>query len=103
MVFGWLKNASINQQKNNIKNDLLKLINIVNISDNYFIKTGMLDNDIIKKVHSAQSNLLFSIVGPLELEDIKKEFFDPILNNENCSNGLRMSIINVYDTAISER
>lgn len=97
-MFKWLKKKSIENQKRNIEFGLKNLIEIAHIADKEIAKAGSANEELTEKVVGKQKSLLTDMIGPLSKNEIKKEFFDPILNSSEYSNGVKMAVEHVLNS-----
>ena len=79
-------NLSIKLQKDNTRRTLDRLVNAMKVSEEYMKNSGgkMLLKDQ-EKVTEIQKQLLWDMVGPATKAELKRELFDPLINNKSNS------------------
>ena len=79
-------NLSIKLQKDNTRRTLDRLLNAMKVSEEYMKNSGgkMLLKDQ-EKVTEIQKQLLWDMVGPATKAELKRELFDPLINNKSNS------------------
>ena len=79
-------NLSVKLQKNNTRRTLERLLNAMKVSEEYMKKSGgkMLLKDQ-EKVTKIQKQLLLDMVGPATKAELKRELFDPLINDKTNS------------------
>jgi hypothetical protein len=79
-------NLSIKLQKNNTRRTLERLLKAMKVSEEYMKKSSgkMLLKDQ-KKVTEIQKQLLWDMVGPATKAELKRELFDPLINDKTNS------------------
>ena len=79
-------NLSIKLQKDNTRRTLDRLVNAMKVSEEYTKNSGgkMLLKDQ-EKVTEIQKQLLWDMVGPATKAELKRELFDPLINNKSNS------------------
>ena len=93
-------NLSIKLQKDNTRRTLDRLVNAMKVSEEYMKNSGgkMLLKDQ-EKVTEIQKQLLWDMVGPATKAELKRELFDPLIedkaNSKLIKDGLR-HVLNNY-------
>ena len=79
-------NLSIKLQKDNTRRTLERLLNAMKEGEEYMKSSGgkMLLKDQ-QKVTKIQKQLLLDMIGPATKAELKRELFDPIINNKSNS------------------
>ena len=79
-------NLSVKLQKNNTRRTLERLLKAMKVSEEFMKKSGgkMLLKDQ-EKVTEIQKQLLWDMVGPATKAELKRELFDPLINNKSNS------------------
>ena len=79
-------NLSVKLQKNNTRRTLERLLKAMKVSEEYMKKSGgkMLLKDQ-EKVTEIQKQLLWDMVGPATKAELKRELFDPLINDKTNS------------------
>ena len=79
-------NLSIKLQKDNTRRTLDRLVNAMKVSEEYMKNSGgkMLLKDQ-EKVTEIQKQLLWDMVGPATNAELKRELFDPLINDKTNS------------------
>tara|TARA_B100001057_G_scaffold295420_1_gene295517 strand:+ start:104 stop:526 length:423 start_codon:yes stop_codon:yes gene_type:complete len=79
-------NLSVKLQKDNTRRTLDRLLNAMIEGEEYMKSTGgkMLLKDQ-EKVTKIQKQLLLDMIGPATKAELKRELFDPIINNKSNS------------------
>ena len=79
-------NLSVKLQKNNTRRTLERLLNAMKVSEEYMKNSGgkMLLKDQ-EKVTEIQKQLLWDMVGPATKAELKRELFDPLINDKTNS------------------
>ena len=79
-------NLSVKLQKDNTRRTLDRLVNAMKVSEEYMKNSGgkMLLKDQ-EKVTEIQKQLLWDMVGPATKAELKRELFDPLINNKSNS------------------
>jgi hypothetical protein len=79
-------NLSIKLQKDNIRRTLERLLNAMKEGEEYMKSSGgkMLLKDQ-ERVTKIQKQLITDMIGPATKAELKKELFDPMLNDESNS------------------
>ena len=92
-------NLSIKLQKNNTRGTLERLLNAMKVSEEYMKNSGgkMLLKDQ-EKVTEIQKQLLWDMVGPATKAELKRELFDPLIedkaNSKLIKDGLKHVLSN---------
>lgn len=90
------KNTSANLQKGNVGRTLKRLVDAMEkgaeLKKNN--KGKLLQSDL-DKVTKIQKELLWDMTGPLSKSELKKEFFDPYLNNKSLSKDTKIGLNHV--------
>ena len=93
-------NLSIKLQKDNTRRTLDRLVNAMKVSEEYMKNSGgkMLLKDQ-EKVTEIQKQLLWDMVGPATKAELKRELFDPLIedkaNSKLIKDGLK-HVLNNY-------
>jgi len=93
-------NLSVKLQKNNTRGTLERLLNAMKVSEEYMKNSGgkMLLKDQ-EKVTEIQKQLLWDMVGPATKAELKRELFDPLIedkaNSKLIKDGLK-HVLNNY-------
>ena len=93
-------NLSVKLQKNNTRRTLERLLNAMKVSEEYMKNSGgkMLLKDQ-EKVTEIQKQLLWDMVGPATKAELKRELFDPLIedkaNSKLIKDGLK-HVLNNY-------
>ena len=93
-------NLSIKLQKDNTRRTLDRLVNAMKVSEEYMKNSGgkMLLKDQ-EKVTEIQKQLLWDMVGPATKTELKRELFDPLIedkaNSKLIKDGLK-HVLNNY-------
>ena len=93
-------NLSIKLQKDNTRRTLDRLVNTMKVSEEYMKNSGgkMLLKDQ-EKVTEIQKQLLWDMVGPATKAELKRELFDPLIedkaNSKLIKDGLK-HVLNNY-------
>lgn len=98
-MFGWLTKASANAQRKNISRTLSLLVTAASAADRRIAQTGATNQQDVAQITSLQRSLLGDLVGPIPLADLRNEFLDPILRDSGTSEGVKMAVRHVFDTA----
>ena len=79
-------NLSVKLQKNNTRRTLERLLKAMKVSEEHMKKSGgkMLLKDQ-EKVTEIQKQLLWDMVGPATKAELKRELFDPLINDKTNS------------------
>ena len=79
-------NLSVKLQKDNTRRTLERLVNAMKEGEDYMKSSGgkMLLKDQ-KRVTKIQKQLLLDMIGPATKADLKRELFDPLINDNNNS------------------
>ena len=79
-------NLSVKLQKDNTRRTLERLLNAMKEGEDYMKSSGgkMLLKDQ-KRVTKIQKQLLLDMIGPATKADLKRELFDPLINDNNNS------------------
>ena len=79
-------NLSAKLQKDNTRRTLERLLNAMKEGEDYMKSSGgkMLLKDQ-KRVTKIQKQLLLDMIGPATKADLKRELFDPLINDNNNS------------------
>jgi len=94
----WFKNKSIETSSKNIQECLENLVVVANEAYcNNLQHAGKTDPSDIRKVQNAKDQLIIQLCGPIPLEEVKKNFINPILNSNNLTEGARMAINHAFD------
>jgi len=96
-MFGWLQKKGKEKQIKNIQEDLISLIDISNQADAYIKENGCTSQYFIENVVKAQEQLLFSFLGPLEIQEIE-ELVSEINKRSFISEGAEKAINHVIET-----
>ena len=92
-------NLSIKLQKDNTRRTLDRLVNAMKVSEEYMKNSGgkMLLKDQ-EKVTEIQKQLLWDMVGPATKAELKRELFDPLIedkaNSKLIKDGLKHVLTN---------
>ena len=92
-------NLSIKLQKDNTRRTLDRLVNAMKVSEEYMKNSGgkMLLKDQ-EKVTEIQKQLLWDMVGPATKAELKRELFDPLIedkaNSKLIKDGLKHVLSN---------
>ena len=92
-------NLSIKLQKDNTRRTLDRLVNAMKVSEEYMKNSGgkMLLKDQ-EKVTEIQKQLLWDMVGPATKTELKRELFDPLIedkaNSKLIKDGLKHVLSN---------
>ena len=92
-------NLSVKLQKNNTRRTLERLLNAMKVSEEYMKNSGgkMLLKDQ-EKVTEIQKQLLWDMVGPATKTELKRELFDPLIedkaNSKLIKDGLKHVLSN---------
>jgi len=92
-------NLSVKLQKNNTRGTLERLLNAMKVSEEYMKNSGgkMLLKDQ-EKVTEIQKQLLWDMVGPATKAELKRELFDPLIedkaNSKLIKDGLKHVLSN---------
>ena len=92
-------NLSVKLQKNNTRRTLERLLNAMKVSEEYMKNSGgkMLLKDQ-EKVTEIQKQLLWDMVGPATKAELKRELFDPLIedkaNSKLIKDGLKHVLSN---------
>lgn len=98
----WLKNISRKQSQKNITRIVAQLIDAANEADAIIQVTASLPPEHKKRVTTLQKSLLFELNGPLPLAQVREEILEPALAASNASDGTRMAVDHVYNTALAQ-
>ncbi len=79
-------NLSVKLQKDNTRRTLERLLNAMKEGEDYMKSSGgkMLLKDQ-KRVTKIQKQLLLDMIGPATKAELKRELFDPLINDNNNS------------------
>jgi hypothetical protein len=96
----WLKKASEGAQRGNVRRTVSRLVEAANGVDRNLVASGgvPLASDTAQIV-SIQKQLLTDMVGPLSPGQLRAEFLDPLEGDPTVSDGARMAVRHVFDTA----
>ena len=98
-MFKWLKKASEGAQRGNVERTLSRLVNAANDCDSTLVASGSLPAAETARVVSIQKQLLGDMSGPLSIDQLRAEFLDPLDGDPTVSEGARMAVRHVFDTA----
>lgn len=98
-MFKWLKNASEKAQRNNVRRTLSRLIDTVGRCDAILVAGGALSPNQKAKVVSLQQQLLLDLTGLVPLQQLRAEFLEPLEQDPEVSEGVRMAVRHVFDSA----
>ena len=96
----WLMNASKGAQRGNVRRTVSRLVQAANGVDRRLAASGgvPLASDTAQIV-SIQKELLKDMIGHLSIEELRTEFLDPLDHDPAVSEGARMAVRHVFDTA----
>jgi len=98
-MFKWLKEKSRQKSAKNIEEILIQLINVAAEADQRIIASGGATNaDDMAAVKNLQQQLYFELNGPLELDEVRAAFIDPIVSSEELSEGTKLAVTHIFDT-----
>lgn len=104
MVLSWLKNKSVAKQRANVERDLSALIELAEDAEKVIQRTGHpLQGRAAARITEAQKSLLWSLVGPVPLADLREQFLRPVLANQDLSESSHLAIRHVFETASQDR
>lgn len=98
-MFKWIVTASENAQRKNISRTLTLLLSTAAAADARILQTGALTSSDQTKIQSLQKALLWDIVGPLSLDQLRDEYLEPIIADGAVGEGAKMAVRHVFDTA----
>jgi hypothetical protein len=97
----WLKKASAKAQRGNVRRTVTSLVETAEEVDSRILQYGSASPADQRRVTSLQKFLLGDLVGPVTIQDLKTEFMEPIMSDEALSDGTKMAVRHVFDTAES--
>jgi len=98
-VLKWMKAASEKAQRRNVERTLTRLIALANQADGVLRDGGDLSPGAQRAVVSVQKQLLGDLVGMVPLDQLRREYLDPLASNPEVTEGTRMAVQHVFDTA----
>ena len=98
-MINWLKKASTNAQRGNVRRTLTTLVQTAEEVDSRILQNGSASPADQRRVTAIQKSLLGDLVGPVTLQDLKIEFMEPILSDHTLSDGTKLAVRHVFDTA----
>jgi hypothetical protein len=100
IMFGWIKRASENAQRKNVERGIALLVEAANDADTRIAASGGAINSAdAARVVSLQKSLLMDLIGPLSLATLRAECMDPVVARAGVSDGAKMALRHVFDTA----
>ncbi len=98
-MFKWLKKASEKAQRNNVRRTLSRLVDTAQRCDLILMAGGTLPPHEKARVVSLQQQLLGDLTGLVPLHQLRKEFLEPLEQDPEVSEGVRMAVRHVFDSA----
>lgn len=98
-MFNWFKKASEGAQRGNVRRTLSRLVKAANHCDSILVGSGSLPAADKAQVVSIQKQLLGDMIGPLSNAQLRAEFLDPLEEDSTVSEGARVAVRHVFDTA----
>lgn len=90
------KNTSAKLQKGNVRRTLKRLVDAMEQGAEFKKNNnGKLLQSDLDKVTKIQKELILDMIGPLSKSELKKEFFDPYLNDKNLSKDTKIGLDHV--------
>lgn len=99
-MFNWLKKKSAELQKGHIMVALVELVEVANVAHENIQRTHMPNHRDVKAVRKAKDKFIRSLWGPLPMEQVRKDFIDPLLRRQDVSHGARMAIEHAFDFVV---
>jgi hypothetical protein len=99
----WLKRASEQAQRRNVERTLTRLVAAAEEADQKIRDSGgQLGSGDARQVNKIQRQLLTDLVGPVPVERLRVDYLDPLLSDPHVSEGARMAVRHVFDSAARE-
>jgi hypothetical protein len=102
-MFDWLKKKAAAKQESNIQDTLAKLIHAADEAHGTIQRLGDAFPQQKQAIHQLQNQLMFDLIGPIPLDEIKQRIFEPSLHRPGITEGARMAVDHVYDSAVRAR
>ena len=90
-------------QENHVRQTLAKLIQISNEADSTIARLGGSSPQQRDTIHRLQEQLRFDLIGPVPIDEIKQRILEPALRAPGVTEGARMTVNHVYDSAVRGR
>jgi hypothetical protein len=98
-MLGWIKKASEKAQRRNIDRSFKLLVDAAAAADDRLMRSPQVMPDDVARVTSLQKSLLMDLIGPVSVDDLRKEYLEPLLSNSSVSEGTKMAVSHVFDSA----
>ena len=95
----WLKKASANAQRGNVRRTLETLVRTAEEADSRIVASGTASPADKRQIASLQKSLLNDMLGPLSIRELKTEFMEPIMAQGDLSEGTKLAVRHVFETA----
>lgn len=95
----WLKKASANAQRGNVRRTLDTLVRTAEETDTRIVESGTASPSDKRQIASIQKSLLQDLIGPLSIHELKTEFMEPIMEDGDLSEGAKLAVRHVFETA----
>lgn len=99
-MLGWFKKKAAEKQESNIRETLAKLIQASDEAHATIERLGDSFPQQKEAIYRLQNQLMFDLVGPISLDEIKQRIFEPALSRQGVTEGARMALDHVYYSAV---
>lgn len=98
LVLDWLKHKSRQMSEGHIRVGTAKLIAIANRVDRHLEATGYHDPQLVEMLRKQRRSLALDLCGPLSIEEVRTNIFEPALAGPDVTQGARETIEHLYNT-----
>jgi hypothetical protein len=97
-MLNWLKKASGNAQRENVRRTLARLIDSADVVSARIDRDGYVSPADQRKVTSIQQTLYNDLIGPVPIDDLKQEFLEPVLADPTISGATKVAVNHVFSS-----
>ena len=98
-MFGWLKDRSKNAQEGNTRRTIELLTKAATTAEQWAEDYGSTSPADVKRVKQLQQALYRDLIGPTPIQDLCREYLDPLLEDETVTGAAKAAVASVFDVA----